>query len=84
MSTYDPDGTESGFTHGGHRYHYEEFVAYYSDSDEDKGANIGYITEIHHRAGRNKDVGYIKCKKVGRVADLKDILPEDVMCDEVC
>ncbi|RXW18572.1 hypothetical protein EST38_g7283 [Candolleomyces aberdarensis] len=80
MNTNDENGTENGFTHGGHKYHYEDFVAYYSD--DRKVANIGFITGMQFQVGRNEEVGYVTCKKVGRISDLKDILPADILRDE--
>lgn len=81
MQTSDENGAENGFTYQGQKYHYDEFVAYYSDAGQP--ANIGFITGIKANAGREEDVGYVKCKRVGRIADLKDILPANVVGDEV-
>lgn len=83
-TTKDEKGILNGFTLLGQKYHYEDFVRYYSD-DREGPANLGYITEINVESGgkSSKDKSYVTCRKVGRIGDLEAILPAETMRDEV-
>jgi DNA (cytosine-5)-methyltransferase 1 len=79
--TKDEDGEVNGFAYRGQKYHYEDFVRYYSESGP---AHIGYITELDVAGGSGrKEKRSVTCRKVGRIADLGRILPPETMRDEV-
>lgn len=81
--TKDEKGIVNGFICREEKYHYEDFVRYYSDSGP---ANLGYITgfDVVSSGGKwSRDKSFVTCKKVGRIGDLKAILPPETMLDEV-
>jgi DNA (cytosine-5)-methyltransferase 1 len=72
----DEFGNQNGVAFGGTTYHYEDFVLYRAEKGP---AHIGYIT------GLNLDIREPKvtARKVGRISDLKGVMPANLFRDEV-
>ncbi|KAJ3507486.1 hypothetical protein NMY22_g16914 [Coprinellus aureogranulatus] len=83
--TKDGRGFVNGFTYRGKKYHYEDFVLYYSKSESGRTgpANIGYIMEINVENGHKDVRKTVTCRKVGRIRDIERVLPGEVLRDEV-
>ncbi|KAF6754216.1 S-adenosyl-L-methionine-dependent methyltransferase [Ephemerocybe angulata] len=81
-ATKDDQRAINGFTYFGKKYHYGEFIRYYSQSGP---ADLGFITdfEIFERVPTDAGLkGVVTCRKVGRIVDLDGILPKEEMRDE--
>ncbi|KAF8913180.1 S-adenosyl-L-methionine-dependent methyltransferase [Gymnopilus junonius] len=72
----DDFGILNGVAFAGTRYHLEDFVLYRAEKGP---ANIGYVISIEFSKKRPVRV---TMRKVGRIADLGDVLPENVVKDE--
>ncbi|KAG5635917.1 hypothetical protein H0H81_009679 [Sphagnurus paluster] len=71
----------NGIAFGGQTYHYEDFVLYRADEGP---AHVGYITDFKILPPKSdgKICTQVFVKRVGRVASLGNVLPQDVLRDE--
>ncbi|KAG6884780.1 hypothetical protein C0993_008341 [Termitomyces sp. T159_Od127] len=75
----DEKGTMNGVAFRGEKYHFEDFVLYHAQQGP---AHLGYIVDL--RIISNKRVqSEVYLRRVGRISLLGDVLPDDVLKDEV-
>ena len=67
------DGANRGIAYGGRNFHLHDFVLFKAQQGP---ANIGYIMKV--------SADNVRVKWAGRIGSLENILPDDVMRDEVC
>lgn len=67
------DGANRGIAYGGRNFHLRDFVLFKAQQGP---ANIGYIMKV--------STDNVRVKRAGRIGSLENILPDDVMRDEVC
>lgn len=73
-------GDNEGVAYKGQNYHIYDFVLY---QGKDGPACIGHIVNIR-LPPKDDSFPFFVVQRVGRIGDLKDILPVDVVIDEVC
>ena len=67
------DGANRGIAYRGRNFHLHDFVLFKAQQGP---ANIGYIVKV--------SMDNVRVKWAGRIGSLDNILPDDVMRDEVC
>ena len=76
----DEKGNTNGFTFRGEKYHFEDFVLYHAQRGP---AHLGYIVDF--RIINNKKLrSEVHLRRVGRISSLGNVLPHNVLKDEVC
>ncbi|KAF8633579.1 hypothetical protein AX15_001372 [Amanita polypyramis BW_CC] len=70
--TLREDGAQNGVAYGDYNFHLYDFVLYRAEKGP---GDIGYIVEV--------GVDTVRVKQVGRIGSLDDILPDNVVRDEV-
>lgn len=79
MQLKDNTGKINGLAFAGVSYHLEDFVLYRAEKGP---ANIGYITQIAFPT-RTRNIAKVTMRKVGRISDLRNVLPPEIQKDEV-